>query len=415
MAISTENQSATAVDPLTALRFRMAASLLGKMVKDATLEISCLDSSMHHVIAKGDKDRRLFEMELNTAATLWSMLRAPDPGLGEAFMDGKWTLRKGDLGEFLTMVARERDNMLSTFTGKLIRHLINKRPPQYSHDIAASYDNVQHHYDIGDDLYRGFLDEGMNYSCAFFASPEQSLRDAQLNKIDTTIKRLDVKPGMRVLDIGCGWGETTRRLASTRGAISTGVTLARNQLEHAKALASGIEPRPEYLLQDYREHAAQHENYYDRIVSIGMVEHVGRGHLDNYFEAVNQQLRPGGKALIHSIVRSGKPATAKLSSPWLIKYIFPGGHVPEVFELTQNAQEQGLELVGEPFIHASFNYAETLRRWRQNFLAHYEKLDHKKYDMRFKRMWLFYFCMCEAMFEGCDVRVAQIVLEKPVK
>lgn len=194
----------------------------------------------------------------------------------------------------------------------------------------------------------------------------------------------------------------------------TGITLARNQLAHAETAIAAASHQPRYLLQDYREHAAQYLAYYDRIISIGIVEHVGRTELNVYFRALKEQLKPGGRALIHSIVRSGKPATVKLSSPWLSRYIFPGGHIPEVNELVQHAQAQGLVVTQQPFVHESFHYAETLRRWRQNFLANYSQLDANKYDERFKRMWIYYLCMCEGMFEGCGFRVVQVLLEKPL-
>ena len=400
------------------IRFKFAGLMLGRMIYRASVKISSRSSSLNMTIDHGNE--QFFHMEMASDSVLWDMLRNPDPGMGESYMDDKWEMKVGDMGAFLTMLGRGRDQMLASPFGRFLRLITNKIPQKYQHDIDSSYGLIQHHYDIGNELYKTFLDEGMNYSCAFFETPEQSLRDAQLNKMHITIKRLDVKEGMKVLDIGCGWGETCRAISATTGVTITGITLAENQIEYARVqneyatTQPGSQPifQPIFQLQDYREHAGNHKNYYDRIVSIGMVEHVGKNNLDEYFKAIAYQLKPGGRALIHSIARSGKPATVGLASPWLIKYIFPGGHIPEVKELCDAAEKQGLKLAAEPFLHGPFHYAETLRRWRQNFLLNFEQLDPEKYDDRFKRMWLFYYCMCEGMFEGCDFHVTQVLCEK---
>ncbi|GJL85820.1 MAG: cyclopropane-fatty-acyl-phospholipid synthase [Micavibrio sp.] len=393
------------------MRFRLAGLLLGQLVNEARLVVRCKNDGP--VLTFGKVGQQPFTMFIDQPATLWEILRDPDPGLGDTYMDGRWEMAEGDIGAFVSMLARGRQKLFEGPTGKIFTMLLNSRPDDYDHSPEASYGQVQHHYDIGNGLYKLFLDEGMNYSCAFFETSQQSLRDAQLNKIETTIKRLDIKPGMKVLDIGCGWGETSRVIAREADADVSGVTLAKNQLAIAKDQAKYMKNLPQYFLQDYREHATEHESFYDRIVSIGMFEHVGDKNYGEYFKAVFDQLKPGGKALIHSIVRSGKPSTAELSSPWLDKYIFPGGCLCEVEDMVREGEQQGLKLAYEPYIQESFHYAETLRRWRENFVGNLDKLDSKKYDERFIRMWIFYFAMCEAMFDGCGYRVAQVVFEKP--
>ncbi len=412
MAIENLKQETASAPPVgEAMRFRLAGVLLRQMVNDARVQIVCEGGGPS--LALGKPGAQSFTMTIDRPATLWALMRDPDPGLGEAYMGGRWSLVEGDIGAFITMLARGRQKLFEGPAGGFFTALIGRHPPDYDHGIENSYRQVQHHYDIGNDLYALFLDEGMNYSCAFFETPEQSLRDAQLNKIRIAIRRLDVQPGMKVLDIGCGWGETTRILAGEAGARAAGVTLAENQLRLAKLRAENMDNPPDYFLQDYREHAAQHQDFYDRIVSIGMFEHVGDKNHDVYFRAVQEQLKPGGRALIHSIVRSGRPSTASLSSPWLDKYIFPGGCIPEVGDIVKGGEKQGLELAHEPYIQPSFHYAETLRRWRANFAANAGRLNPAHYDARFTRMWIYYLAMCEAMFDGCGYRVAQTVFKKP--
>lgn len=189
-------------------------------------------------------------------------------------MDGLWDLSEGDLGQFITQLSIGRDRLFASPLGFIIK-IMDMRPPVYDNDIDESYQQVQHHYGIGSDLYQHFLDKEMNYSCAFFESPEQSLDDAQRNKVKTSIKRLDIETGMKVLEIGCGWGAMSRAIANDTQATVDCVTLAEKQLALAKAIGDTLPNKPQYLLQDYREHADGSANDYDRIISIGMVEHVG--------------------------------------------------------------------------------------------------------------------------------------------
>jgi cyclopropane-fatty-acyl-phospholipid synthase len=286
------------------------------------------------------------------------------------------------------------------------------------HDRLQSRANVRHHYDIGNDLYKTFLDEGMNYSCAFFARPDMTLREAQLNKIRTSIERLDIRPGMRVLDIGCGWGETCMTIAAETGAaFVTGVTLSENQLALARERAARMDTPPDFRLEDYRDHAATHQGAYDRIISIGMFEHVGHDSYHDYFAAVRRQLAPGGRALIHSIMNADEHigTVAKLRSVWLQRYIFPGGELPDLQEMLDVAKAERMVPAVAPYLQPSFYYGETLRHWRANFIraAHHPDsgLDTAKYDARFQRMWIFYLSMCEAMFEGCGFQVGQVVFK----
>jgi cyclopropane-fatty-acyl-phospholipid synthase len=293
--------------------------------------------------------------------------------------------------------------------GPVLRKSLQTR----SRALAESKDYIQSHYDIGNDLYKSFLDEGMNYSCAFFAGRDISLRDAQLNKIRTTIDRLGIEPGMKVLDIGCGWGEACRIAAAETGAAEvTGVTLAERQLQVARERAQGMENPPSYLLEDYRQHAETHEGHYDRIFSIGMFEHVGGDQYRTYFRAIRRQLAGGGRALVHSILNASMEPGQSLNSPWLETYIFPGGRIPDLSEMLDAAEQEGLKPYHAPYLQPPSDYAETLRRWRANFIRNAGGLDPSEYDDRFRRMWVYYLAMCEAMFEGCGFQVGQVVFEK---
>jgi cyclopropane-fatty-acyl-phospholipid synthase len=340
------------------------------------------------------------------------MLSNPDPGVGELYMDGAWRMEEGDLGAFLTMAGRNLQKLLQGNMRFLVTPLLQKRYWRHTRDIAGSAHNAQFHYDIGNDLYECFLDSGMNYSCAFFTDPGMSLREAQINKLRTTLDRLEVRRGMRLLDIGCGWGEMCITAAREQNATATGITLARKQLVIARDRVIGMKNRPTFLLRDYREHAADHERAYDRIVSVGMFEHVGVENYGPYFAAVHHQLKPGGRALIHSIVNAIHDAAGTLRSPWLEKYIFPGGRVPDLHEIMRAATAEGLRIVSKPYLQASSDYAETLRRWRGNFTRNYPLLDPRKYDLRFRRMWEYYLALCEGMFEGCGFQVGQFVFER---
>jgi cyclopropane-fatty-acyl-phospholipid synthase len=396
-------------------RARIAAArfVLNRFLKNEEMIVRFSNSGLS--IKTGKPGGQAFTMQVDNPAVLWDIIKNPDPRLGETWMDGTWDLPEGDLGQFVTMLGRNGEALLKGSAGALIGRAL--RPPlsDAAHDEANSRDNVRHHYDIGNDLYEQFLDEGMNYSCAFFSQPDMDLRTAQLNKLTTSIERLDVRPGMKVLDIGCGWGELCRMIATHTGAQSvTGITLAENQLAVARERGAAMgESLLSFQLEDYREHAKTHHGVYDRIISIGMLEHVGTDGYQPYFAAIRDQLAPGGRALVHSIVNADTtPNSGKLRSVWLQRYIFPGGEIPELQEMIDAAAQNGLRPAVAPYLQPPAYYAETLRHWRRNFIRNYSNLDSRKYDERFRRMFLYYFAMCEAMFDGCGFQVAQVAFEQ---
>lgn len=393
---------------LDQLTYRIAMLAARSVLRQGKIEIAYRDNP---ALLFGDGDASPCRVQIESPRFLRRLIPSPDLAIGEGYVDGEWTLRSGDLGELIGTLLRNDEALRARAAMKVLSVLYGcLADPHKTNDPAASRRNVAHHYDIGNDLYRVFLDEGMNYSCAFFERPDQSLRDAQLNKLHTSVRRLGVGRGMSVLDIGSGWGELTRVIAAeTEAERVVGITLAEEQYKLARArVAPEQGNRLSYQLQDYRDHAAQNPEAYDRIISIGMFEHVGRHHYIDYFRSIASMLKKGGSALVHSIMRPQKGFT----SPWVDKYIFPGGYIPMLGELVQSAKAVGLRLSAEPFIHESFHYANTLRHWRQRFNNGYPTLDQSHYDQRFRRMWNFYLAGSEAAFDATGFYVAQVRVEK---
>lgn len=388
-------------------RFRMLAPVIGAFARHGRLQINYRDLDE---VEFGDGAGPLYRIRLNTLKVIARLIMNPDLGAGEGYMNGEWEVERGDLAGLIGMFSSNERSALDSVWGRRFRDARNLLHSARRISPRKARRNAAHHYDIGNELYEHFLDEGMNYSCAFFESPEQSLRDAQLNKLRTTIHRLGIKPGSRVLDIGCGWGELTRLIADeTEAGQITGITLADRQLALARR-AAGVRlgDRLDYRLVDYRVHAQENPGRYDHVVSVGMFEHVGAKHYVEYFSAIRHMLTDDGTALVHSIMRPERQET----SAWIKKYIFPGGYIPPLEDVVSAAEQAGLELIHQPFIHESFNYAETLRRWRANFNAAWPQIRGAQYDDRFRRMWNFYLAGSEAAFDANGMYVGQLLLTK---
>lgn len=387
--------------------FRTLAPIIGAFAQKGSLRLNYRGRGE---VSFGDGTGSPFKVRLNSLKTFFRVLKNPELGSGESYMNRDWVLERGDLGNFLKMMCRNEVTAQRSIPGKAVRAVGEILFRNRRNNPRKSRLNVAHHYDIGNDLYKAFLDDGLNYSCAFFETPDQSLRGAQLNKLRRTIDRLDVPDGARILDIGSGWGELTRMIASETGAAHvTGITLAKAQYDLACERAAKMpgDP-PEYRLMDYRIHAAENPNAYDRVISIGMFEHVGVSHFVEYFDAVHRMLADDGQALIHSIMRLEREET----SPWFQKYIFPGSYLPTLDDMIAAARKAGLELAHEPYIHESFHYAETLRHWRRNFDKAWPSLVSTHYDQRFRRMWNYYLAAAEAGFDESGMFVGQILLKK---
>jgi cyclopropane-fatty-acyl-phospholipid synthase len=394
---------------LDQVTFRIAMLAAKPALRKGRVEISFRDDPP---VVLGDGSGAPCRVRINSARFLRRILPSPDLAIGEGYVDGEWELLEGDLAHFIGVLLRNDDELRQRMAMKALTAVFEcLADPHKANDPRHSRSNAAYHYDKGNDLYRAFLDESMTYSCAFFDRPDQSLDEAQLNKLRTTVRRLGISAGMSVLDIGCGWGALTRMIARESEAERiVGITLAEEQRKLAQERID-IEHgnRLRYLLEDYRNHAAQNAGAYDRIVSVGMFEHVGKHQHVAYFDAIKTMLKSGGAALVHSIIRPHKGTT----SPWVDRYVFPGGYIPMLAEIVASATKAGLRLTAEPFVHDSFNYANTLRHWRRRFNAGYPTLDHNRYDARFRRLWNFYLAGSEAAFDMTGFRVAQVRVEKP--
>ncbi|MEX2518798.1 MAG: cyclopropane-fatty-acyl-phospholipid synthase family protein [Paracoccaceae bacterium] len=330
-----------------------------------------------------------------------------DPGLqfAEQYMDGNLIVEEGDLYEFLALAkkngargfasapaaAREMGRILHR---KLRRHVLPERAQR----------NVAHHYDLDEKLFRLFLDPDLQYSCAYYETGDETLEEAQLKKKRHIAAKMQLEPGQKVLDIGCGWGGMGLYLAQTAGVDVTGVTLAKEQLRVAnqRAAEAGVADRARFLLQDYRKV----EGRFDRIVSVGMFEHVGPHHFDEYFAKIRELLTDDGIAVIHSI---GRANPNRSDPPFVEKYIFPNGHIPSLAE-TFPAIEKSKFLVKDVEI-LTMHYADTLREWRRRFHANREAVL-ELYDERFFRMWDLYLITSEISFRFGKLVNFQIILTR---
>ena len=315
----------------------------------------------------------------------------PELHAGEAYMDGRLRFEDSTLRDFLTLFSVNRLSLGSYPLQKVLRRVSRglKRFQQLN-PIGQAQKNIAHHYDLGNDFYRLFLDEGMQYSCAYFLDDKESLEQAQQNKLRLLAAKLDMKPGLRVLDIGSGWGDLALYLGSMADVDVTGVTLSKEQhaLANEKARAMGLSDRVRFELLDYRKV----EDRFDRIVSVGMFEHVGVHHYDEFFAKVNALLEDDGLMVLHSIGHMSPPGTA---SPWLRKYIFPGAYSPALSEVFTSVEQASLWATDVEVLR--LHYAKTLNHWWRRFEANRDKVA-AMYDERFCRMWEFYLVSAEMMF-----------------
>lgn len=330
----------------------------------------------------------------------------PGLGVGEAYMEEDLVFEQGTIWDLLEVVGRSGGRIPKgpgSWTTKLKRRL--KRRLQQGNARTAARRNVAHHYDLSNAFYRRWLDADLQYSCAYFQRPDMSLEEAQAAKKAHIAAKLALAPGQRVLDIGSGWGGLAMTLARDYGADVTGVTLSTEQLGLARerAAAAGLADRVRFELVDYRDVAGP----FDRIVSVGMLEHVGAPNFRAYFQAVKRLLADDGVAVIHSIGRMEGP---RVTNAFTHKYIFPGGYVPAISEIVAAAEDAGLWVTDIEVLR--LHYAETLKEWRRRFLADPEIPT--QYDARFRRMWEYYLASAEVGFRYGGHMNFQIQLTKRV-
>ncbi len=333
-----------------------------------------------------------------------AVLLNPDLKLGEAYMDGTFVVEHGSIADFFQLIlSQDRMNKGPRWARPRARARQQWRRLAQHNPRTRARRNVSHHYDLDARLYSLFLDSDRQYSCAYFESATATLDDAQLAKKRHLAAKLLLRdPGKRVLDIGSGWGGLALYLAQVASARVTGITLSHEQLEIARGRAGEQGLDVEFRMQDYRDVAER----YDRIVSVGMFEHVGVGYYPAFFRKSARILADDGVMVLHSIGRSEGPSS---TNPWISKYIFPGGYIPALSEVLPAIERAGLLVTDIEILR--LHYAETLKAWRERFLAHREEVE-RLYDARFVRMWEFYLAGAEMSFREQNLMVFQIQLAK---
>ena len=333
-----------------------------------------------------------------------AVLLNPELKLGEAYMDGTFVVEQGSIADFFQLIlSQDRMNKGPRWARPRARARHQWRRLQQHNPRRRAQRNVSHHYDLDARLYSLFLDSDRQYSCAYFESPTATLDDAQLAKKRHLAAKLLLRdPGKRVLDIGSGWGGLALYLAQVAGARVTGITLSHEQLDIARGRAGEQGLDVEFRMQDYRDVTER----YDRIVSVGMFEHVGVGYYPAFFRKSARMLADDGVMVLHSIGRSEGPSS---TNPWISKYIFPGGYIPALSEVLPAIERAGLLVTDIEILR--LHYAETLKAWRERVLAHREEVE-RLYDARFVRMWEFYLAGAEMSFREQNLMVFQIQLTK---
>ena len=355
---------------------------IGKPKKDIPIKLKILDKSLHY-----------------------KLLLLPDLYLGEAYTNGSAVIENGSITDFLEIAMKNIGRGETNVYAKIIKKVFGTyRYLTNFNFINRSKSNVAHHYDISEKLYDLFLDENRQYSCAYFKNDNDSLETAQKNKMNHIIKKLNLKNNQKVLDIGSGWGTLAIEIAKQSQCEVTGITLSENQLKYSqnKVKELNLENQVNFKLMDYRELNEK----FDRVVSVGMFEHVGRKFYGKYFEKVSNLLADDGLALIHTI---GSVMTPRDPHPWITKYIFPGGYTPSLSEVAKPIERSGLIISDMEVLR--MHYSHTLRHWKERFLGKKDEVL-TMFDEKFYRMWEFYLAGCEMAFKWGDQVVFQFQLTK---
>ena len=381
---------------------RLLRAALERFIRAGNLRVTTAGGS---TFTLGDGTGTPVAIRFTTRAAERGVLIDPEVKFGEAYMDGTVVVEQGSIAEVLAVVLDQCVGGKPPFWARtqwLLRYL-HRRLQQFNPPPRARR-NVAHHYDLDGQLYALFLDADRQYSCAYFETPDQSLDDAQLAKKRHLAAKLLIAPGQRVLDIGSGWGGLALYLAETAGGRVTGITLSQEQLALARVRAAerGLSGTAEFRLQDYRDVPDK----FDRVVSVGMFEHVGVGFYEAFFRKCAALMEEDGVMVLHSIGRSEGP---NVTNPWIAKYIFPGGYIPALSEVLPAIERAGLLTTDIEILR--LHYAETLKAWRERFLAHREAVE-RLYDARFVRMWEFYLAASEMAFREQDMMVFQVQLTK---
>ena len=381
---------------------RLLHILLKTFIRRGTFKVT---TSRGTVFTFGDGTGEPVAIRFASRAAEWGILLDPELKFGEAYMDGSLVVEQGSIAEVLAVALGQKSELPQWARPQWLLRYLYRRFQQFNPRKRARH-NVAHHYDLDGRLYSLFLDADRQYSCAYFDSPEISLDDAQLAKKRHLAAKLLLNGprDLRVLDIGCGWGGLGLYLAEVAGADVTGVTLSQEQhaVANSRAAEKNLAERARFKLRDYRDVSGT----FDRIVSVGMFEHVGVNHYETFFRKSAELLAEDGVMVLHSIGRSEGP---NVTNPWIAKYIFPGGYIPSLSEVLPHVEKSGLLTTDIEILR--LHYAETLKNWRERFLAHREDVE-RIYDQRFVRMWEFYLAASEMSFREQDMMVMQFQLTK---
>ncbi len=383
----------------------LLSGLLGKFIRNGTLRIYDASGTLH--VFGGVAPGPAVTVRINKRGLETSLFLNPELRAAEAYMDGGLTFEDGSgVYDLLLLFSVNRSGLKSHGSQKLLRRIWRAvRRWQQHNPVGTAAKNARHHYDVSTDLYRLFLDDKMQYSCAYFRDPEHdTLEQAQDYKLAHIAAKLALKPGMTVAEIGSGWGGLAIHLAKNHGARVTAINVSPEQIKvaRANAAAAGVSDLVEFREIDYRNVEGQ----FDRVVSIGMMEHVGVAHFDEYFDKVRGLLKDDGYALIHYIGRMSPPGT---TGPFIRKYIFPGGYSPALSEVSASVERSGLWNADTEFLRLHYYY--TIKHWRQRFAANRDKAV-AIYDERFARMWEFYLAAVELEFLHGSHMVMQLLLSK---
>lgn len=383
---------------------RLLRTVLARFIRTGNLTLS-VGNGMP--LAFGDGSGTPVALRFASSRALARIFLNPELRLGEAYMNGDFVLERGTIADLLALLTSQvpHDSVPYFARPQAMMRFCRRRIDQFNHR-SRSRRNVAHHYDLDGRLYALFLDADRQYSCAYFETPDQTLDDAQLAKKRHLAAKLLIGDGQRVLDIGCGWGGLGLYMAEHCGASVTGITLSEEQLRLAQGRAAerDLSGRVEFRLQDYRDLNER----FDRIVSVGMFEHVGVNHYRSFFNKCADLLADDGVMVLHSIGRSEGP---NATNPWIEKYIFPGGYIPALSEVLPAIERAGLIVADIEILR--LHYAETLKAWRDRFMARAEEA-RRIYDERFVRMWEFYLAASEMAFRNQGMMVFQIQLAKRV-
>jgi cyclopropane-fatty-acyl-phospholipid synthase len=383
----------------------LLSGLLRKFVRNGTLRLYDASGQLHSFGGTGPGPS--VTARLNRPGFETKLFLNPELHAGEGYMDGALTFEDGStIADLLMLFSVNRSTLASYGSQRLLRKLWRGlRRWQQANPVGKAAEHARHHYDISTDLYRLFLDPQMQYSCAYFLDPEHdTLEQAQQYKLIHATTKLQLKPGMSVVEIGSGWGGFAIHIAKATGARVTGINVSPEQIRAARehAQAAGVADLVEFRELDYR----QVEGQFDRVVSVGMMEHVGISHFDEYFATIRKLMKDDGYAFVHCIGRMSPPGT---TGPFIRKHIFPGAYVPALSEVFAATERNGLWVEDNEILRLHYYY--TVRHWRERFAKNREQAA-KLYDERFCRMWEFYLAAVELEFLHGSHMVFQLLVGK---